>query len=138
MPTELTSKNYDQYLNKQSNCLIYFFAKWCYHSKEMKPNFEETEKYINENTNTQITFLCLNIGAEKNIAEKYNIIGTPTVVLIKNGSVVQIIIGQQTIEQLLLMIGKHFDVSNKNNQGDFVEDIKENKLKSFCNACNLL
>jgi len=113
MPVELTEKNYEQYVNDKSNVFIDFWAEWCGPCKRMKPEFHAAETFMNSYTNTQLTFASVNVDEQENIAFKFSVELLPTLLLVKDGKLVEKSAGFRNKEDLLLIIGKHFDVTEK-------------------------
>ncbi len=78
--------------------LLDFWAEWCGPCKIMEPIFEEIEKdYHNKMTITKI-----NVDEEEHraLVEKYNVMSIPTYLFMKNGEVVDQLIGAQAKETL--------------------------------------
>jgi len=114
MPFELTEENYDQYMNENTNALLDFTATWCGPCKRMKPDFAAAEKFMDESTNTKILFMSVDVDEEESLAHEYKINCMPTLILVKDGKIVERHEGSMNMESMLLLIGKYFDVTDKN------------------------
>ena len=77
--------NYNEFeeLTKSGTVVVDFFATWCGPCKMLAPVLEELS-----NEETEVTFLKVDIDEEELLAEKYNIQAVPTVLVFKDGRVV--------------------------------------------------
>ena len=68
---------------KEDKKLVLFYADWCGHCKKLKPIWDDAA------TNADDKMIKLNVGdgkpEQKQIMEKYNIKGFPTVIMFENG-----------------------------------------------------
>lgn len=117
MPIELTEENYSQYVNETANVLLDFWATWCGPCKRMKPDFAAAEKFMNE-SDTKITFMSVDVDQQEALAQEYEIKCMPTLVLIKDGKIIDRHEGAMNMEMILMLIGKHFDVKDGNTTKD--------------------
>lgn len=115
MPIVLTSKNYSNYVNETANAIIDFSAEWCGPCKRMKPEYDAAEKFM-QSIKGPLVFLTVDVDNEGQIAIDYNVQCMPTVVIIKDGKRVDEIKGFQSAEQILVNIGKHFDLSTEDSR----------------------
>lgn len=76
--------------------VIDFFASWCGPCRIMKPAVEEIEKQY-EN---KLTFHKFDIDENQEEAQKYNVLSIPTILIIKDGNVVNQFVGAQSKETL--------------------------------------
>lgn len=71
---------------KSGKQLVLFYADWCGHCKKIKPVWEEAAAEINDKDKKMLKVNCGGGSKkEKEIMEKYNIDGYPTIILFKNG-----------------------------------------------------
>ena len=83
--------------------LVDFWAPWCGPCRMMSPTVEE----IAEEKKDVVKVLQMNVDEESATAEKYQIMGIPTLMLFKDGEVVETMVGLQTKESLIETVEKH-------------------------------
>jgi len=81
-PSEL-----DAIINQPEKTLVLFYADWCGHCKNMKPEWDDTAKKVNAEKKRM---LKVNVGDKTDEQEalltKYKIDGFPTVLVFQNGT----------------------------------------------------
>ena len=98
---ELTNENFEeQVLKSEKTVLIDFYAEWCGPCKMMAP---VVEKIAEENSNIKVG--KVNIDEESELAIKYGVMSIPTFIVIKNGEVVNRIVGAVDKSELENAIG---------------------------------
>jgi thioredoxin 1 len=102
---EFTDQNFEQEVeNEKKLVLVDFFAPWCGPCKMMSPIIEElAQEYKNQN----IKIGKVNVDNNQEIAEKYNIMGVPTMIFFKEGKNVEQIVGFRGKDDLKAAIDKH-------------------------------
>ena len=75
--------------NYDGTVLIDFFAEWCEPCKMMSPVIED----IAVNAGDDIKVCKVNVDSEKALAQRFGIMSIPTVVVIKNGEIINRSIG---------------------------------------------
>lgn len=101
---QLNDKNFDNNVLKQKGIvLVDFWAEWCSPCKILSPILEE----VAQKNKSKIIFYKINIDVNPLTAPKYNIKSIPTLILFKNGEVVDRNIGLITKKQLEVFIDKH-------------------------------
>lgn len=84
-------------LNSQIPVLVDFWAPWCMPCKMLEPIFEEVAKEYQE----KVKFVKINTDDNIEIAQRYYISGIPTLLLFKNGKVVNNIVGFISKKELI-------------------------------------
>jgi protein disulfide-isomerase-like protein len=83
--------------------LVLFYADWCGHCKKFKPTWEETAKEVN--VDGKKIMISVNVGEQddnsKQLSEKYNVDGFPTIVIFSNGSMTGTYDGPRTKEGMM-------------------------------------
>ena len=103
-----------EFINKENNSedirIMYFYTEWCPYCKKAKPEWSKFQTYIDNitrNLDYNIYLTTINCDKQKDLADKYNIEGYPTVKLIYKSDVYD------------------FDAKiTKNNLIEFLESIK--------------
>ncbi|WWO97194.1 MAG: thioredoxin TrxA [Candidatus Dasytiphilus stammeri] len=87
----VNDNNFENYVLKIDNRinLVEFWAEWCGPCKGMTPILEE----IAEEYKEQLNVLKLNVDKNPRITQKYEIRGIPTLVVFKNGKVLDTKVG---------------------------------------------
>lgn len=100
MEVILTSENYDMEVNEsQIPVLIDFWATWCGPCKAMMPIVDEIAKEYEG----KIKVCKVNVDEARDLAAKFDVMSIPTFVAIKNGEIVETIIGVHEKEEILKM-----------------------------------
>jgi len=73
--------------------VIYFSAPWCQPCRTLGPIMEELRG--------QIDYQKVNVDQDTELAAKYGIRNIPTLLFLKNGNVVNKLVGMQTKENIL-------------------------------------
>ncbi|MDF2884479.1 MAG: thioredoxin [Clostridiaceae bacterium] len=86
----------DEVLNSNDVVLIDFFAEWCGPCKMLAPIVEELSKEMAGKAKV----FKVDVDKSGDIAQKYGIMGVPTVIIFKNGTAVDKMVGFQPKEVL--------------------------------------
>lgn len=81
-------KKYEKGLQSNSGMVLYFYSKSCRACEPMVPVIEKLKK------NNPFVFK-VNVQEEMSVAQKFGIMGTPSVVIIKNGMISEFLVGPQ-------------------------------------------
>jgi thioredoxin 1 len=105
---ELTDKNFDADVLKASTpVLVDFWAEWCMPCRFVAPAVEAVAKeYAGK-----IRVGKVDVDQNPDAATRYGINSIPTLLLFKNGKVVDSVIGALPKEQIAGMVEKHLKVS---------------------------
>lgn len=103
-PFHLTDANFGETVNRNLLVLVDFWAPWCGPCRALAPTIEELAKeYAGK-----VLVAKLNVDENPDTAEQFQIFSIPTVVVIKNGSEVERIVGLCTKQRYIDALEKHF------------------------------
>lgn len=91
MVKELNSENFKQEVvdnkleGKTPFVLVDFFATWCGPCQMMGPVIEELDKDLNNQFPGKISVAKLDIDVSSDIAQEYNVMSVPTLIIFKKG-----------------------------------------------------
>ena len=95
---KLTDENFEnEVLNSDKVCLVDFYADWCGPCKMMSPIIEE----IADELEDKVKVGKVNSDENMELAEKYQIMSIPTIMIIKNGQVVKTFVGVTSKEEII-------------------------------------
>jgi thioredoxin 1 len=88
-PMEVTDSNFNEVIQKNSLVVIDCWAAWCAPCRMIGPIIEELAKdYAGK-----VVFGKLNVDQNRNVPLKYQIMSIPTILVFKNGELVDRVIG---------------------------------------------
>ena len=86
----ITDSNFDEKINNsQLPILVDFWAEWCGPCKQIGPILEE----IGEAKKDKLKIFKLNVDENPEISQKYNVRGIPTLMLFKEGKLIDTKVG---------------------------------------------
>ncbi|MBC8313030.1 MAG: thioredoxin [Candidatus Cloacimonetes bacterium] len=104
MALELTNDNFDKVVNSEKVVLVDFWASWCMPCKMMAPILEEMTNEYDEN---KVAITKCDVQSEPQIAQKFSIVSIPTMLIFKDGKVMDQIIGVSQKQVLLDKINQY-------------------------------
>ena len=93
---KLTNKNFDEEVFKNKETIIVdFYADWCGPCRAMGPILEEVAE------SSKVRLGKINIDEEDKLAERFNIMSIPTIIVYKNGGPVKTYVGVTPKETII-------------------------------------
>lgn len=103
-PAEFTDDNFhSKVLSSDKLSVVDFWATWCGPCRKMEPVIEDLAKEYKGKVNVG----KVNVDHNPRVCEEYGIRSIPTILFIKNGKVVQRIVGTVTKHGLIKMMKEH-------------------------------
>ncbi|MFW5945723.1 MAG: thioredoxin [Candidatus Natronoplasma sp.] len=102
-PVEVTDNNFEETIEGYPLVLVDFWAAWCGPCKMMEPVMEE----LAEDYQDDVVIGKMNVDKNQNIPSRFQVSSIPTLVLFKEGEVVDRIIGARGKEQLKQKFEEH-------------------------------
>lgn len=100
MITELTQQNFNtETTNTDKFILIDFWAEWCGPCRMLSPLVEEIAK-----EHPEIKVCKVNVDEQMALAQQFQVVSIPMLVVMHNGKVVQTSVGFQPKESVLALI----------------------------------
>ncbi len=96
----LTKENFEQeVMNSKKTVLVDFYASWCAPCKAMSPVIAEIAE-----ENPDIVVGKVNVDEQPGISFKYGISSIPTLIVFRNGEIVNAAVGLRSKEQIIEML----------------------------------
>ena len=96
MKDDLSSKDFDDFV-KAGVVAVDFWAEWCGPCKMMGPVFEESSKDLGE----KASFGKVNVDSNQDLAQRFQVMSIPTIILFKDGEQVDRVSGVISKEELI-------------------------------------
>ncbi|WML47337.1 thioredoxin [Neobacillus sp. PS3-34] len=97
----------DQNFAAETGCslvLVDFWAPWCGPCKMIAPVLEELDSEVGE----KVKITKLDVDENQETAAKFGVMSIPTLLVLKDGEVVDKVVGFQPKEALASVLEKHF------------------------------
>lgn len=100
----VTDKNFEtEVLKSTTPVLVDFWAEWCSPCKMISPIIEE----IAGELTGKLKVVKVNVDEAQQLAAKYNVMSIPTLLIFKDGSTVDSMVGAMPKDQMLTKINPH-------------------------------
>lgn len=104
MITTLTELNVESELtNFPSLLLVDFWAEWCGPCKTMLPILEE----LSTQFGNKLKIAKLNVGDYPQLANRWNVSTLPTIIIFRNGDVLQQLVGLRSRKDIVAAVQLH-------------------------------
>lgn len=101
--SEISDNTFEsEVLQSSSPVLVDFWATWCGPCKAMAPKLEE----ISATYNGKVKIMKMDVDQNREIPARFGIRGIPTLILFKNGKMLDQIVGNQPKEVIEELISK--------------------------------
>jgi len=98
---KITKENFNsEVLKSDVPVLIDFWAPWCGRCRALSPLIDE----IAEEANGKFKVGKVNVDEQPELASKFSVMSIPTLVVMKNGELVNKTVGSRPKEQILILI----------------------------------
>ena len=104
MVQEINVDNFDEIvLSSDKVTVVDFFATWCGPCRKLGPILEEVEQELSEKVN----FAKIDTDENIDVAKKYQVSGLPTLLIFKDGEVIERMVGLMPKSSIITNIEKH-------------------------------
>ena len=100
---ELNKENFTETVGSNKPVLVDYWAEWCGPCKMVAPILEEVASDMSE----KLTIGKVDVDANQELAAQLNIMSIPTLILFKDGEIVDQAIGALSKAQLLSFLEPH-------------------------------
>ena len=104
MVKQIDSNSFEtEVLKNDKITIVDFFADWCGPCRKLSPIMDEVETELSE----KVGFTKINTDENMEIAKNYQISGLPTLLVFKDGAVVERMVGLMPKNSIITNIEKH-------------------------------
>ncbi|WP_289134927.1 thioredoxin [uncultured Brevibacillus sp.] len=98
-----TDQNFSQEVEQGGPVLVQFWAPWCGPCKMLAPVLEQ----IDGEVGSKLKIVKVNVDENPDSAGRFGVMSIPTLIVFKDGQLVDKVIGFQPKEALMATLGKH-------------------------------
>lgn len=95
----INKNNFEEVIKSEKPVLLDFFATWCGPCRMVSPIVDEIAE-----ENPQYLVGKINVDEEPELAQKFGVVSIPTLVVIKNGNIVEQSVGAKPKDDILSML----------------------------------
>lgn len=104
MALEITKENFEnEVLKSDIPVLVDFWAPWCGPCKAVAPVIDEVEKEVGQ----KVKVCKVNIDDNPEIATRYSVMSIPTLMVVKDGDIMETKVGAAAKDDLINLLQKH-------------------------------
>jgi thioredoxin 1 len=104
MALTIKSENFDDLVMKSTKpVLLDFWAVWCGPCRMIAPTVDK----LAEDYNGRALIGKINVDEESDLAEQFKVLSIPTIYILKNGKVVERLVGARPYAELAAVLDKH-------------------------------
>ncbi len=96
---KITKENFNEVLNSEKTVLLDFYADWCGPCRMVSPIVDEIAE-----ENSQYFVGKINVDEEPELANEFGVMSIPTLVVLKNGKIVNQSAGARPKQSILAML----------------------------------
>ena len=105
MMTSVNNETFTSEVLEQTKLvLVDFWAEWCGPCKQIAPTLEELAEKYSEN----LAVCKVDVDANRELALQYNVRSIPSLMIFKNGEMVDSLIGAVSLEELEDLVTRNF------------------------------
>ena len=105
MTTSVNSETFTSEVLEQTKLvLVDFWAEWCGPCKQIAPTLEELAEKYSEN----LSVCKVDVDSNRELALEYNVRSIPSLMIFKNGEMVDSLIGAVSLEELEDLVTRNF------------------------------
>ena len=105
MTISVTNETFENEVLEQTKLvLVDFWAEWCGPCKQIAPTLEELAEKYSEN----LSICKVDVDANRELALQYNVRSIPSLMIFKNGEMVDSLIGAVSLEELEDLVTRNF------------------------------
>ena len=105
MTTSVNNETFaNEVLEQTKLVLVDFWAEWCGPCKQIAPTLEELAEKYSEN----LAVCKVDVDANRELALQYNVRSIPSLMIFKNGEMVDSLIGAVSLEELEELVTRNF------------------------------
>ena len=94
MIVKVTNQNFKEVISENEIVIIDFYANWCGPCKLIAPHLEDLSKELG------ITIGKIDCDMEMELANSFSIVSIPTLLIYKNGQMVNKVVGYRTKDEI--------------------------------------
>ena len=91
---------FDSYI-KEGTVIVDFYANWCGPCKMLSPVLEEIA-----NDRSEVNIVKIDVDQNENISKEFGVMSIPTIILFKDGNLIDKKVGFQSKEEIVEWINK--------------------------------